>query len=660
MGKKSGNNGRTIKGNIALVVTVGSILLILLMDVCNSASIRSAMINDEKALLKEEAAGNAKVMNQWLEEQESIVHTMRTALAEADIADTGAAMDYLEKNLDENESALMYYLCLGYDGGVFPADHSTLDLDPTTRSWWQDAISANDLILTAPYTDFATGQMIVSIAEPFLFHGEQAVILADITIDQLITITKGISTDDTIQTFLLASDNSVIFHTNEEFLPTEEGNTILTDEVDIDLTATETTQIKDYDGVSRYAVVGNIETSGWTLGVTQDVSVITNEIYKKLVLPLCVGAVVLVVMIIVLNTLISRLLRPMGAMKTFVREKVIGEENCEPQRDEVTEIQYLIGELEKCFIATIRQTKDESGIIQSKMLNANEKVNVISGNIMEISATMEETGASVDAQTENICNIDSTCANVASAVDKLAVDAQDMAQRANEIVDKVTKIVPELLRDKENAAAITAETRERLELAIEESKVINEISNVSQAIQSISSQTNLLALNASIEAARAGEAGRGFAVVAEEIKNLSMTTSEEISKVNELTDKVLQSVNTLAKESNGILTFLSGTVMEDYNKLSDIAENYKNDASYYAEVSAELKASAEELNASTQEINQTLDSIATSQSELGDAVQTVNQNLQEITYASENVTTETDDVLVSIKSLQKTMETFNV
>jgi methyl-accepting chemotaxis protein len=183
---------------------------------------------------------------------------------------------------------------------------------------------------------------------------------------------------------------------------------------------------------------------------------------------------------------------------------------------------------------------------------------------------------------------------------------------------------------------------------------------VSQAIQSISSQTNLLALNASIEAARAGEAGRGFAVVAEEIKNLSMTTSEEISKVNELTDKVLQSVNTLAKESNGILTFLSGTVMEDYNKLSDIAENYKNDASYYAEVSAELKASAEELNASTQEINQTLDSIATSQSELGDAVQTVNQNLQEITYASENVTTETDDVLVSIKSLQKTMETFNV
>jgi methyl-accepting chemotaxis protein len=660
MGRKSGNSGRTIKANISLVVTIGAIVLILLMDICNSVSVRSAMINDEKSLLKEEATGNSKVMSQWIEEQESIVHTMATTLSEAGIADTTAAMDYLEKNLGENENALMYYLCLGYDGGVFPADHSTLDLDPTTRGWWQDAIAANGMILTTPYTDFATGQMIVSIAEPLTFNGEQAVILADITIDQLITITKGISTDETIQTFLLADDGSVIYHSNEDFMPTEEGNTILTDKVDIDLTAADTVKIKDYDGVSKYVVIGTIEASGWMLGVTRNSDVITKEINSRMILPLVVGAIVLIVMIIVLNVLISRLLRPMGIMKAFVREKVIGEVNCIPQRNEVEEIQYLIGELEKCFIATIRQTKNESSIIQSKMLNANDKVNVISGNIMEISATMEETGASVDAQTENICNIDETCGNVAVAIDKLASDAQSMAHRANEIVDRVTKIVPELLRDKENAASITAETKERMELALEQAKVINEISDVSQAIQSIAAQTNLLALNASIEAARAGEAGKGFAVVAEEIKGLSTVTSEEISKVNDLTDKVLQSVKTLATESNGILEFLSGTVMNDYNKLSDLAESYKNDATYYAEVSMELGAGAEELNASTQEINRTLDSIATSQSELGDAMQTVNDNLQQITFASENVTTETEDVLGSIKSLQKTMETFQV
>lgn len=45
-------------------------------------------------------------------------------------------------------------------------------------------------------------------------------------------------------------------------------------------------------------------------------------------------------------------------------------------------------------------------------------------------------------------------------------------------------------------------------------------------VEGLASQTNLLALNAAIEAARAGDAGRGFAVVANEVRALSVNSTE--------------------------------------------------------------------------------------------------------------------------------------
>lgn len=651
---------RTIKGTMVTMITICTVLIIVLTAVTNGILTSRVTVEGKQELLHEEANTNAEVMNEWIQKQGDIVHTLRNTLAYMDTKDKQEIMDYLETCLAENDAALMYYCCFGYNGGVFPADHSELDLDPSTRDWWKQALEADGLIYTDPYVDFATGQMIVSIAEPMMIQGEQAMMLADITIDKLIDRTKNISGDESVQTFLLTQDGSVITHDNEAFLPNEDGNTILTDAVRLDLSAETVKTFQDYDGEEKYIAVAKVDATGWMLGVTQNQSVIQKDIRNNLILPIALGIGLMIVTIVLVYLLISKSLKPMENMTQFIKEKIVGEDTAKQYHSEVAEIEYLIEEMENRFINTIRQTKDESAKIQYQMNCASGSVTAMNGNILEISAVMQETGASVETQTNSIQSINYTCGNVAQAVEVLAQQAQEMAAHSGEIVKKVEQLVPTLLKNKSDAVMITKENRDKLMQAIEDVQVIHEIADVTTAIEEIAEETNLLALNASIEAARAGESGKGFAVVAGEINNLAQDTGNEIGKVRTLTERVLESVEALSGTSNEILAFIDTVVMEDYDKLEDLADNYKYDSTYYADVSANLGAEAEELNASIQEIDSILTTITQAQEDLNQAIHSINENLQVITGASEQVSGETEQVLASIEAMQGTMAGFRV
>lgn len=73
---------------------------------------------------------------------------------------------------------------------------------------------------------------------------------------------------------------------------------------------------------------------------------------------------------------------------------------------------------------------------------------------------------------------------------------------------------------------------------------ISKVDEMSDTIESVAKQTNLLALNAAIEAARAGEHGRGFSVVASSVRTLSEESSQQVSSIKELIEKI----NTIKEE----------------------------------------------------------------------------------------------------------------
>jgi len=98
------------------------------------------------------------------------------------------------------------------------------------------------------------------------------------------------------------------------------------------------------------------------------------------------------------------------------------------------------------------------------------------------------------------------------AVKSIAQKSQDGSEAAIQISNRADSTKARVIEAKEKTNKIIIEVGKRLEKALEDARVVENIGTLSDSIMNITSQTNLLALNAAVEAARAGEAGKGFSV----------------------------------------------------------------------------------------------------------------------------------------------------
>ncbi len=235
----------------------------------------------------------------------------------------------------------------------------------------------------------------------------------------------------------------------------------------------------------------------------------------------------------------------------------------------------------------------------------NQTTEEVSSSAQETQATIRHLADAAEHQREQITGASATIDQMTSALEKMAGDATESAQVAQnsvEIAAKGGEAVRRTINGMDNIREQIQETSKRIKRLGESSQ---EIGNIVELIEDIADQTNILALNAAMQAAMAGEAGRGFAVVADEVQRLAERSANATKQIEALVQTIQADTNEAVSSMEASTTEVVGGagLAEDAGAALQEIEKVSNEI---AGIITRLADSAQQESAEARQLNDTM------------------------------------------------------
>ncbi|MEJ2762959.1 methyl-accepting chemotaxis protein [Photobacterium sp. MCCC 1A19761] len=486
--------------------------------------------------------------------------------------------------------------------------------DPRSRPWYKATQQSRELIITKPYPDTLTKEMLVSIATP-LFENNQFVgaIFFDVSLSGLAKLVNQVSLFDAGYLFIVDNHGTVIAHPNADF----NGKSMSSFLGNLPISKQPTTLAQD--GKQLNVSFTQIPGQNWFVGAVLDESLAFAAVNKLKTDSIIYSALALITGIIALLMLIKVLMRPIQDLNDAIQDVASGHGDLTRRLDTNTDQEFA--ELAKGFNAFT--DKLQRLIIESKSLS------------QDILHSTEQTAAgakhSADAMSSQLQELD----QLATAMHEMAMTSADVAsnaQHAAAAAQAAESSVSEGSQIVSHTTAAIHDLSTQIDRTVDVVKQLESdtgnIESILQVINEIADQTNLLALNAAIEAARAGESGRGFAVVADEVRTLAQRTQESTTEIRQMIEQLQSGASTAATVMGESKQTAANTVIKAQE--ADEALNQINVAiEKINEMNLQIASAAEEQSLVAEEINNNTLNIKELSVQVADGAENTNQAMEQ-------------------------------